>query len=77
MSDNNNTEVSNRVEDKVLSTAKDNQDQVQIYLINGVKVETTIIDYDDRSILVINNKNNTGTLMLYKHAISSINVKEE
>lgn len=59
------------VEQQYIQDIVDNKRHVNIFLLNGVKLQGTIIAFDDDAIIVSGNKSNTSQLV-YKHAISTI-----
>ena len=57
------------LQNKFLESQRDNQSQVSVFLVNGIKLVGTIKDYDDLVILLSNyNKEQ----IIYKHSISTI-----
>lgn len=48
---------------------------VQIFLIGGVCLTGIIMDYDDTTLIIYNNK--YGEQLIYKHAISTISIKKD
>ena len=62
---------SNSIENSYLEEIVLSQLQVSVYLLNGIKLSGYIIDKDDVSISLRDNKN-IVTQLIYKHAISTI-----
>lgn len=56
------------VQGPYLTALKDQQIPVSIYLVNGIKLQGVIVDFDDLVIVL----NNTVDQLLYKSAISQI-----
>jgi host factor-I protein len=59
----------NKVYDKFLSNLVNESVPVVIFLINGVKLQGTISDFDEVSIILVREQN---VQLLYRHAISTI-----
>ncbi|MDR1026610.1 MAG: RNA chaperone Hfq [Lactobacillus sp.] len=55
--------------DKFLSEIQGNKMPVTIFLINGVKLQGIIVNFDDTSVLL---KRDGHTQLVYKQAISTI-----
>lgn len=58
-------------EKQYLEYLKNNNVNVSVYLINGIKLSGLIADYDDRIIILKDNKSTVDQL-IYKHSISTI-----
>lgn len=56
------------IEEKFIKSAMDAQFNVAIYLVNGIKLQGKIADYDNNTILLANMQ----TQLVYKTAISTI-----
>jgi host factor-I protein len=59
----------NKVYDKFLNNLVDDNIPVVIFLINGVKLQGTISDFDEISIILVREQN---VQLLYRQAISTI-----
>ncbi|MFZ8952446.1 MAG: RNA chaperone Hfq [Gammaproteobacteria bacterium] len=59
---------SNSLQDNFLNIARKEKIPVSIYLINGIKLQGTLENFDSYALIL---KNNTSQ-MIYKHAISTI-----
>jgi host factor-I protein len=57
-----------KIEEKFIESAKNARFNVAIYLVNGIKLQGKIEDFDDKTILL----GNTQTQLVYKTAISTI-----
>jgi host factor-I protein len=58
-----------KTHDRFLNEIKDNKMPVTVFLINGVKLQGLISDFDDNSLLL---KRDGHTQLVYKQAISTI-----
>jgi host factor-I protein len=56
------------LQDAFLNELRDQQIQISIFLINGIKLHG-IVDYFDDEVVMLKN---TITQMVYKHAISTV-----
>jgi len=57
-----------QLQDPFLNTLRQEQVQVSVYLVNGIKLQGYIDSYDQYVVLL----KNAITQMVYKHAISTI-----
>ncbi|MDQ5920769.1 MAG: host factor-I protein [Pseudomonadota bacterium] len=58
-------------EKQYLEHLKNNNINVSVYLINGIKLSGLIAEYDDRIIILKDNKSTVDQL-IYKHSVSTI-----
>ena len=56
------------LQDPFLNTQRQENVQVSIYLVNGIKLQAQIESFDQDDVLL----KNTVTQMVYKHAISTV-----
>ena len=56
------------LQDPFLNTLRKEKVPVSIYLVNGIKLQGTIDSFDHFVVLL----NNSGSQMVYKHAISTV-----
>lgn len=57
-----------QLQDPFLNTLRQEQVQVSVYLVNGIKLQGYVDSYDQYVVLL----KNAVTQMVYKHAISTI-----
>ena len=60
-----------QLQDPYLNGLREEQIQVSIYLINGIKL-SGIISAFDQYVVILNDPKNTVGQLIYKHAISTI-----
>ncbi len=61
------------LQDKILEDAKEKGIDVVIYLTRGNRITGKVLDQDKYTVLV---KSDTGTSLIYKHAISTVVIEE-
>lgn len=59
----------NDLQDKFLNDLCDNQTFVSIYLVNGIKLQGKVIQFDSFALTLMQNN---AIQLIYKHAISTI-----
>ena len=62
------TQITNTIQGPFLSELRDQQIPVSIYLVNGLKLQGQILDFDSAVILLAD----TVTQMIYINAISTV-----
>ncbi len=65
--------MTENLQDKILQEAKEKNQEVVIYLTRGNRINGKILDQDKYTVLV---KSESGTSLIYKHAISTVVVEE-
>ena len=63
---------SRSLESKRLENAKVYETEVTIYMVNGFQLHGLIVEHDDVSILIMDNKATGKVKLLYKQNISTI-----
>ena len=58
----------NTLQDSFLGKLRDNKVAVSVYLVNGIRLQGHIDDFDQYVIIL----NATGQQMIYKHAVSTL-----
>jgi host factor-I protein len=57
------------IQDAFLKHVRDNRTDVTMFLVNGIKLQGQIRQFDNFTVLLVRG---SGTQMVYKHAISAI-----
>lgn len=65
--------MTENLQDKILQEAKEKGQDVVIYLTRGNRISGKILDQDKYTVLV---KSESGTNLIYKHAISTVVIEE-
>ncbi len=63
--------MNNNVTTKFINDLTKKDSQVCIFLVNGIRLEGSIVDYDDDSLLLYSGK----TQLVMRHAISTLQEK--
>lgn len=66
----NNQKDPNRLQNEFLHSCCENEENVRLFLSNGVRLVGIIKDYDMFSVLL--DSEDKGSTLVYKHAISSV-----
>jgi host factor-I protein len=61
------------IQDVFLKHLRDNKLDVTMFLVNGIKLQGQVRQFDDFTVLLVQG---SGTQVVYKHAISAINPAE-
>lgn len=64
------TVINAKLQNSILSYFKTNKVQANLYLINGIKLLGTVLDFDDTCVLV--EGKDRSPQLIYKHAISTV-----
>ena len=59
----------NEIENNFLDKLKENETSVTVFLVNGVKLQGIITQYDSNALLL---RRDGHTQLIYKHAVSTI-----
>jgi host factor-I protein len=69
MTDKNQTDKTQNVQDLFLNTIRKNKNPVTVFLVNGVKLQGVVTWFDNFSLLL---RRDDLSQLIYKHAISTI-----
>jgi host factor-I protein len=65
--------MTENLQDKILEDAKEKGIEVVIYLTRGNRIVGKVLDQDKYTVLL---KSESGTNLIYKHAISTVVIEE-
>lgn len=77
MTENNGPYANNMLQNFYISNLIKNEIYVRIYLISGVRLTGTIINYDKFSLFLINKDKQIYPQLIYKHSITSIEIDDK
>lgn len=77
MTESNDPHVNNMLQNIYINNLIKNEIYVRIYLISGVRLTGTIINYDKFSLFLINKDKQIYPQLIYKHSVTSIEIDDK